>query len=253
VICTPHLGAATSEAQKKVAEAVALQMVDYFTRGQIVNAINVPAMDSEMLSIMRPYLDLTEKLGSFSGQFLDGAIKEVSIEYSGETADYDTKLLTVAALKGLLSPHKENVNLVNAPILARERGIKVVESTTSQAQDFAGLVKIELKTEKAEGVVGGTLFADKVPRIVLIDQYRLDAIIYGHILVFSNLDIPGVIGHIGSIMGDNGINIAGMQLGRKTEERMAVAVLNVDSPIPSKVLDQIRGMPNIVFAKTIEL
>jgi D-3-phosphoglycerate dehydrogenase len=253
VICTPHLGAATGEAQEKVALAVARQMVDYFTRGQIVNAVNVPNLDPETLAAIRPYLDLAEKLGSFSAQFLEGAAKEVSVEYIGEVAEHDVKLLTVSALKGIMASHKENVNLVNAPILARERGMKVMETTISDAEDFASLIKLELKTEKTKGLVAGTLFADKEPRIVLIDDYRLEAVPSGHMLVFSNMDTPGVIGRIGTIMGNNEVNIAGMQLGRTTPQGMAVAVLNIDSPVPQKVMDEIRALPNIVYAKTIKL
>jgi len=256
VICTPHLGAATGEAQEKVAVAVARQMVEFFVRGRIMNAVNVPSLDPEVLTVIRPYLDLAEKLGCFSSQFLEGAVTEVSIKYIGEVAEQDDKALktlTVAALKGLLSPHKENVNLVNAPVLARERGIKVTESNTLDTEDFASLIKIDLKTEKESGSVAGALFADKEPRIVFIDQYRLEAIPSGHMLVFSNRDIPGVIGRIGTIMGNNNINIAGMQLGRTTLQGMAVAVLNVDSAVPQEVLDKIRALPNIVYAKPIKL
>ncbi len=253
VICTPHLGAATGEAQEKVAVAVAQQMVDYFTKGRIVNAINVPSIDPEVLAVIQPYLELAEKLGSFSAQFLEGAVKEVSIEYIGEAAEHDIKLLTVAALKGLMAPYKENVNLVNAPILARGRGIKVVESIIRDSEDFTTLIKLDLITEKTSGSVAGTLFADKEPRIVLIDEYRLEAVPSGNMLVFSNEDTPGVIGRIGTIMGNNDINIAGMQLGRTRPNGMAVAILNIDSPVPKEVLDQIRALPKIVYAKPIEL
>lgn len=256
VICTPHLGASTGEAQEKVAVAVAQQMVDFFTKGRIVNAVNMPSLEPDVLAGIRPYLDLAEKLGAFSAQFLEGAVKEVSIEYTGEVADHEAKVLkvlTVAALKGLMGPHKENVNMVNAPILARERGIRVVESISRDVEDFASLIKLDLKTERTSGSVAGTLFADKEPRIVLIDQYRLEAVPSGHMLVFSNKDTPGVIGRIGTIMGNNSINIAGMQLGRTQPHGMAVAILNVDSQVPQNVLDQIRELPNIVFVKTIKL
>ncbi len=254
VVCTPHLGASTEEAQERVSVDIAQQMIDYLKFGSIRNAVNIYPLDGEMFRKVEPYMNLAEQLGSFIVQMVEGGLREVAIRYSGEAAALQIKPITAALLKGLLQKSSpERVNLVNAPHLARERGINVSETTSSEVGDYTSLIMVELTTDKAKGQVAGTLFGRQEPRIVRVDDYRMEAVPTGHMLVFSNQDTPGVIGKIGTILGSNQINIAGMQLGRVALHGMAVAVVNVDSTIPQPILDQIRALPNIFDAKLVEL
>lgn len=254
VITTPHLGASTGEAQENVAIDIASQMVDFFKSGQVKNAVNVPSMDYELLIKLEPYLSLAEKLGSFQAQMVEGGIKEVVIKYHGEIVNLGVKPITSSILKGLLQVFLQNrVNVVNAPYLAKERGIEVIESTSTETEDYANLIILEVKTDKTKGIVGGTIYGKRDPRIVKIDDYRLEAVPSGHMMVFSNKDVPGMIGKIGTILGKNNINIAGMQLGRVAPQVDAVSVVNVDSPVPEKVLNEIRSLPYIFYAKMIRL
>ncbi|MBI3329459.1 MAG: phosphoglycerate dehydrogenase [Nitrospinae bacterium] len=254
VLCTPHLGASTEEAQERVSLAIAQQLIDYFKVGSIQNAVNVYPLAGEMLRKVEPYMNLAEKLGSFIVQMVEGGLREVAVRYSGEAAALEVKPVSAALLKGLLQKSlSERVNLVNAPHLARERGVKVSETTSSEVEDYTSLISVELKTDKGKAQVAGTLFGKNEPRIVRVDEYRIEAVPSGYMLVFSNQDTPGVIGRIGTILGSNQINIAGMQLGRVAPHGMAVAVVNVDSTIPQPVLDQIRALPNILDAKLVEL
>jgi D-3-phosphoglycerate dehydrogenase len=253
-VCTPHLGASTEEAQERVAVDIAQQVIDYLKFGSIRNAVNVYPLDGEMLRKVEPYMNLAEKLGSFVVQMVEGGLREVAVKYSGETAALEIKPITAALLKGLLQKSlPERVNLVNAPHIARERGIKVSETTSSEVGYYTSLITVELTTDKSRGEVAGTLFGRQEPRIVRVDDYPMEAVPTGHMLVFSNQDTPGVIGKIGTILGSNQINIAGMQLGRTALHGMAVAVVNVDSTIPAPILEQIRGLSNILAAKLVEL
>ena len=254
VICTPHLGASTEEAQENVAIAIAEQIVDFFTRGEVRNAINTPSLDAEVVSLLGPYLNLAMRLGSFAAQYVDGGIKEVNIRYAGEEIARGTAPLTLYVLTGVLQTFMEEaVNTVNAPYLAKQRGIVLNESTTRATEDYANLVTVELVTDKGRGTASGTIFGRKNPRIVRIDDVSLEAIPEGHILVFTNRDTPGVIGRVGTILGNNGINIAGIQLGRPAPKEDAVAVLNVDQPVSEEVLGELRAIPNLYVAKTITL
>ncbi|HUU49384.1 MAG TPA: phosphoglycerate dehydrogenase [Nitrospinota bacterium] len=254
VITTPHLGASTGEAQENVAIDIANQIVDFFKSGQVKNAVNVPSLDYELLIKIEPYLNLAEKLGSFQAQMVEGGIKEVVIKYHGEIVNLGVKPITNSVLKGLLQVFLQNrVNVVNAPYLAKERGIEVVESTSTETEDYANLIILEVKTDKTKGTVGGTIYGKRDPRIVKIDNYRLEAVPSGHMMVFSNKDVPGMIGKIGTILGENNINIAGMQLGRVAPKGDAVSVVNVDSPVPEEVLNEIRSLPYIFYAKMIRL
>ncbi len=254
IILTPHLGASTAEAQRKVAVEVARQVVDFLTRGVIKNAVNMPSVDPETLIKIQPYLDLSSRLGRFVGQVVEGRMQEVRVEYSGEVAAGDVRPLTATLLEGLLKPIlKEGVNLVNAPLLARERGIKVMESTTSETADYTSLITVSLVTDKGRRTVSGTLFGRKDPRIVRLDGYELEVIPDGQLLVFTNEDRPGVIGKMGTLLGDNDINIARMQLGRKARLQDAVAVLTVDSKISEAVMDEIRKLPFIKYVRQLEV
>ncbi len=254
VIVTPHLAASTEEAQAGVALAIAQQIADVLIRGLVRNAVNVPSVDAETLKELRPYLGLAEKMGSFLAQLAEGRMKQVRLEYAGEVAGQTTSVLTLAFLKGLLNVIlEEKVSDVNAPFLAKSRGIKVVETSTAETEDYASLLAAELETSKGSWRVAGTLFYKREPRIVRIDGFSLEAVPSGWMLVFSNLDVPGVIGRIGTLCGRYQINIAGMRLGRERPGGQAVSILNLDDPIPEPVLREIRAMPDIVFAKLVKL
>jgi D-3-phosphoglycerate dehydrogenase len=254
VLCTPHLGASTEEAQERVAVDIAQQMIDYLLNGSIRNAVNVYPLDAEMLRKVEPYMHLAELLGSFVVQMVEGGLTEVAVRYSGDAAALEFKPITAALLTGLLKKSlPEHVNVVNAPHLAKERGIRVSETISSDVEDYSSLITVELTADKSKRQVAGTLFGRKEPRIVRVDDYRLEAVPSGFMLVFSNQDTPGVIGKIGTLLGSNQINIAGMQLGRVAPQGMAVAVVNVDSTIPAAIMHEIRRLPNIFYATLVEL
>ncbi len=254
VIVTPHLGASTEEAQAAVAVAIAQQVADLLVRGIVRNAVNAPSVDPELLKELAPYLTLCGKLGSFLGQLSEGRMAEVRLHYAGEVASLAVEPLTVTLLKSLLAVILEdNVTDVNAPYLARQRGLRVVESRTPVSEDFASLVTAELRTDSGTWQVAGALFHRKEPRIVQVDGYPMEAHPEGWMVVFSNDDVPGVIGRIGTLFGTHGINIAGMQLGRQRAGGRAVSILNLDSPVPDEVLAEIRALPHIRSAALVRL
>ena len=254
IVVTPHLGASTEEAQSAVAVAIAQQVADLLLRGLVRNAVNAPSVDSELLKELAPYLTLAEKLGSFLGQVARGRMGEVTLRYAGEVAGLTVQPLTVAFLRGLLAVIlEENVTDVNAPYLARQRGLRVVESKTPASEDFASLVSAELETDAGVSRVSGTLFHRREPRIVQVDGYRMEAHPAGWMVVFTNEDVPGVIGRIGTLFGAHRINIAGMQLGRRAPGGHAVSILNLDSPVPDHVLAELRALPNIRSATLVRL
>jgi D-3-phosphoglycerate dehydrogenase len=253
VITTPHLGASTEEAQIKVAIAMAEQIVDYLVNGTIRNAVNAPSLSREMYAKLEPYIRLAERLAAFKSQVSPGPIEEVTIEYSGDVADVDLKPLTIAALKGLLAPVLEGVNYVNAPIIAKERGIKVTETKSAQPKDFTNLITIKTRAGGVEGVVSGSVFGKKDARIVKVDDYELEAVLDGYILVLQNWDKPGTIGGIGTYLGKENVNIAGMQLGREKLGGKAIALLHVDQKVSDKVLAEFTKVPNIISAKLVDL
>jgi D-3-phosphoglycerate dehydrogenase len=254
VIATPHLGASTGEAQLNVGIAVAEQVVDYLSGEVIRFAVNVPSVSPELLNMLRPYLLLGEKLGSFQVQMLAKVPKEVQVEYGGEVAQYDVAPLTLAVLKGILTPVMEtSINYVNAPLVARERGIRVIESKSSRASDFASSITVRVKTEDKEAEVEGAIFGNNNPRIVKINNFYLEAVPEGNILILNNKDVPGVVGTLGNFLGERGINIAGLELGREKVGGMAISLIHVDNPIPKEVLDALRRLPNIVSAVLVKL
>ncbi|MBI4012105.1 MAG: phosphoglycerate dehydrogenase [Candidatus Rokubacteria bacterium] len=257
VVVTPHLAASTEEAQTSVAVAIAQQVADLLVRGVVRNAVNAPSVDPEALKELAPYLVLAQKLGSFLGQLARGRqarMSEVALRYAGAVAGLAVQPLTVTFLRGLLAVIlEESVSDVNAPYLARQRGLRVVESKTPVSEDFASLVSAELRADAGSWQVAGTLFHRKEPRFVQVDGYGIEAHPSGWMLVFSNDDVPGVIGRIGTLFGARGINIAGMQLGRAAPGGRAVSILNLDSPVPDDVLAEIRALPDIRSATLIHL
>ncbi|HEU5462745.1 MAG TPA: phosphoglycerate dehydrogenase [Candidatus Binatia bacterium] len=254
VVSTPHLGASTDEAQLNVAIAVAEQMVDFLTKGIVRYAVNVPSISPELLAVLRPYLTLGEKLGSLHTQIGGMLPNEVQIEYRGDVAQYNVAILTVAVLKGLLSPVLESaVNYVNAPVVAKDRGIKIVESKSEEAGDFASSIILRAKNGKESLEIEGAMFGAQHPRIVRVNHFYLEAVPEGHILVLQNTDVPGVVGAVGTILGNNGINIAGMELGRSEKGGNAISFTHVDEPVSKKALDELRALPQIVSATLVKL
>lgn len=253
VIFTPHLGAATDEAQEKVALEVAELIVDYFAKGTVRNAVNFPSVSGEVLKILRPYIELAEKLGSLQGQMASRLPAEAVIEYSGQILNYNLAPVTQALLKGLLTPMTcdISVNYVNAPLVARERGLKVVESKVSEHEDFANLVEVTVRNGGEERQVSGTIFGKNNPRLVRIDDFYLEAVPEGTILVVHNHDRPGVIGNVGTLLGKNSINISRMQLGLTRGE--AIAWYNVEGNVTPEILKEIESLPNIISVKKVVL
>jgi D-3-phosphoglycerate dehydrogenase len=255
VICTPHIGAATNEAQLNVAIAIAQQVANYLSRGVIQDAVNVPSISPELLEVLNPYLLLCEKLGSLQGQVLTAPPDEVAIEYAGEVAEYDAKSLTLAVMRGLLSRVLEStmVNYVNAPAIARERGMRIVESRASAAKGFSNLVTVSINTAKEPSIVAGAIFGRHVVRLVRINDFYLDASPEGFILMLHNRDVPGVVGAVGTLLGKAKINIARLELGREKIGGMAISLIHVDDEIPDPVLEQLRKVPDIVSAQLLRL
>jgi len=254
VISTPHLGASTGEAQENVAIAIAQQIVDYLLLGEARNAVNIPMVSPDIFPFLAPYLRLGEKLGSFLGQISDYAIEEVVIEYQGELADYGTKPVTTSILKGLLTPFVgETVNFVNAPVMAKERGIRITESTSGTQEDFANLIAITVRSKMEQNYVAGTLFGRKELRIVKLNDFFIEAIPEGYILLINNYDKPGVIGNIGTALGSQNINIATMQFGRDRMGGNAISLLHLDAPLPPGILGEILRLPNIISVRQIHL
>jgi len=252
VICTPHLGASTEQAQINVSVAVAEQVRDYLQEGVVRNSINVPSVSPEMMGEMGPYLELAKKLGSFQGQLVGGGIREVCIEYAGEISKMKVAPITIAVLKGLLEPHKANVNMVNAPVIAEEMGIKVKETKVSKAVDFASAITVRVQGAE-DRLIAGALFHGNQPRIVRIDDFMLEAIPEGPTLFLLNHDQAGVVGSVGSILGEEGINISRMQLALVPEREEAAMLVNVDSLPSEKVLERLRATPHMIAARLLEL
>ncbi|MFC1767375.1 phosphoglycerate dehydrogenase [Candidatus Margulisiibacteriota bacterium] len=253
-VTVPHLGAATVEAQVNVAVDVVEQIVDVLKGGTARSAVNIPSMKPKILAAAAPYMSLAEKMGKLAGQLAGEAIKEVNISYVGEVADIDTSPLTVAVLKGLLGPILEGgVTFVNAPIVVKERGIKVIESKIKESEDFTNKISVSVGQAKTKRVVEGSLFGTLGERIVGIDGFSVDAIPSGNLIIASNIDKPGIIGNIGTVLGKNKINIAGMEVGRNKVGEKAVMVLNIDTPISDKGLKEIEKIPGIHTAKLVSL
>lgn len=254
VICTPHLGASTDEAQTNVAIAIAHQVAAYFATGEIKGAVNFPSVSAELMTVIRPYLDLAEKLGNFQAQLITGALQQVDIEYSGEIIKHNVAPITISLLKGLLDPILvESVNYINAPVIAKERGIKVVESKSSEVKDYTSMITMTVKTSKETSVTAGALFGKHDPRIVRINEFSVEIVPEGHMLAVSNADQPGVIGNLGTTLGKNKVNIARLNLSRDAEVKLALVVLNTDSAVPEDVMEKLRKLPHVISVKSIKM
>ncbi|MFZ1813974.1 MAG: phosphoglycerate dehydrogenase [Rhizobiaceae bacterium] len=244
VVCTPHLGASTSEAQENVALQVAEQMSDFLINGAVSNALNMPSISAEEAPILTPFIKLAEHLGAFAGQVTDEPIKRVELIYDGAVASMNTKALTSAAMAGLIKSQVSDVNMVSAPIMAKERGIHISETTQDQSGVFDSYIKLKIETEKRERSVAGTVFSDGKPRFIQIKGINLDAEVGRHMIYTTNKDVPGVIGTLGTVFGSAGVNIANFQLGRNHPGGDAIALLYVDSEVPEPVLKDLvsRGL-----------
>jgi D-3-phosphoglycerate dehydrogenase len=253
-ICTPHLGASTQEAQDNVAKEVAEQIIAYLLHGSVKNAVNVPSISTELMTVLRPYAILLERMGSLQAQLSDSALVEVRIDYSGAITQYDVKPLTTAMLKGLLTPIlKHDVNFVNATHIAADRGIKVVESRTSTSEGFSSLAKLTVKTLEDEHIVSGTIFGKKLPRILRINNFYLEAIPEGYNLLIHNENVPGVIGAIASTLGQGGININRMQVGEEREHKENVIFLSISEMIGDDIISKLRNLEHIISVRRINL
>jgi D-3-phosphoglycerate dehydrogenase len=252
VICTPHLGASTGEAQENVALQVAEQMADYLIRGAISNAVNFPNITAEEAPRLKPWVKLAEQLGSFAGQLTETPIKGVRIEYSGEVATLNTKPLTAAALAGVLRPLLAEVNMVSAAISARERGMQLEEVTRGQEGAFESYIRFTVRTDRYERSVAGTVFSDGRPRIVQVRGIDMEFECAPRMLFIRNADKPGFIGRFGTLMGEAGLNIATLNLGRDRPGGDAICMVAVDEPVAEEVLAKIRALPQVVRVNRLE-
>jgi len=244
-VSTPHLGASTNEAQVNVALQVAEQLSDYLVTGGVTNALNVPSLSAEEAPKLRPYMALAEKLGSLVGQLTTGAVPRISIHAEGAAAELNIKPIVAAVLSGFLRVQSDSVNMVNAPFLAKERGLEVREVKTEREGDYHTLLRVSVKTDAGERSVAGTLFSNAEPRLVELFGIKVEAELAGHMLYIVNEDAPGFIGRIGTLLGENAINIGTFNLGRREAGGEAVLLLSVDSPVPANVLEAARSLPGV--------
>jgi D-3-phosphoglycerate dehydrogenase / 2-oxoglutarate reductase len=252
LVATPHLGAATTEAQEKVAEQVAEQMADYLLTGAVTNALNMPSVSAEEAPKLKPYMKLAEQLGSFAGQATKTAYQEITVEYHGLVAELNTKPLTAAILQGLLAPLMEGVNMVSAPVIAKERNITVSEVTSETTKAYQTLIRVTVKTEAQTRSIAGTLFNGSDPRIVEIKGITVDAHLGPNMLFVTNQDKAGFIGGLGTILGNAGINIATFNLGRASEGGDAIALIEIDGTPEQSLIDQICGLEHVVMVKAMQ-
>ena len=251
VVATPHLGASTSEAQVNVAVQVAEQMADYLLDGAITNALNMPSLTAEESKRLSPYMSLVKQLGSFIGQLNEDVMKEIKIEYQGDVTELNVRPLTSIVVEGLLSPLMANVNMVNALSIAKDRNIDVIESKNDGEGDYHTLVTVTVVTDKGEFSVEGTLFADRRPRIVQVDDIRLEGELAKNMIFATNEDLPGFIGSLGSILADGGLNIATFSLGRHAEGGRAIALVAVDQPASNDVIIEIEKIGQVRRVKSL--
>jgi D-3-phosphoglycerate dehydrogenase / 2-oxoglutarate reductase len=252
VVCTPHLGAATMEAQENVALQIAEQMSDYLLRGAISNAVNFPSISAEEAPKLKPFIALAEKLGSFAGQLTESGIKQVQITYEGGVAEMNTKALTSAAVAGLLRPMLQEVNVVSAPIVARDRGIVVEETRRDAEGDYDSLITLAVVTDRQTRSVSGTVYAAGRPRIVNIKGIRMDAEFAPSMLYVTNQDKPGFVGRFATLLAEAGINIATFHLGRESLGGNAIALVEIDGTVPADVLGKVRQIPNVQQVKPLQ-
>ena len=253
-VCTPHIGASTGEAQENVAIGIAEQIVDYFTKGIARGAVNIPSVPPDLLPRLQPYLTLAERLGLLQAQLYEGGLEQVSVEYCGEVASYTLAPLTVAVLKGLLMPIlQDEVNFVNAPVLARERGIEVKEIKTQDAGDFTSVIRVRVEAGRTAHRVAGTLHNRKEPRVIEIENFQVEILPEGSMMLILNEDKPGVIGAVGQVLGEHNVNIASMQCSREARGGSALLILGLDAPPSPDVLGTIKRTRNILSVKSVTL
>ncbi len=240
VVVTPHLGASTREAQENVAIQVAEQMSDYLLTGAVTNALNMPSVTAEEAKVMGPWVKLAEYLGSFVGQMTEEPIKAINILYNGTVAEMNTEALNAAAVAGLMKATNPDVNMVSAPVIARERGINISTTTQEKSGVFDAYIKLTVVTDTRERSIAGTVFSDGKPRFIQIKGINIDAEVGAHMLYTTNRDVPGIIGTLGTILGRNGVNIANFTLGRTGPGEDAIALLYVDEPLPQQALDELK-------------
>ncbi|MBK1634990.1 phosphoglycerate dehydrogenase [Rhodovulum adriaticum] len=241
VVCTPHLGASTTEAQENVALQVAEQMSDYLLTGAVTNAINMPSITAEEAKVMGPWIKLAGHIGSFIGQLTDEPIKAINILYDGVAAEMNTEALSASAIAGLLKEANPDINMVSAPFVAKERGIASSVTTQDKSGTFDGYIKITVVTPERERSIAGTVFSDGKPRFIQIKGINIDAEIGEHMLYTTNKDVPGIIGALGATMGGHGVNIANFTLGRTAIGDSAIALLYLDQPIPEHVVEELKA------------
>jgi D-3-phosphoglycerate dehydrogenase len=243
IVCTPHLGASTSEAQENVALQVAEQISDYLLTGAVTNALNMPSISADEAQKVRPWIALAENLGAFAGQLTETGISAIEIIYEGTAATLNTRALTQAAMCGLLKPALSEVNMVNAPIIAKERGIRISEVRRDQQGAYEGYIKVSIATPQMTRSVAGTVFSNNRPRLIQIKGTDMDAEFAPHMLYITNEDKPGFIGRLGTLLGNAGVNIANFNLGRAARGAEAICVVQVDERVPDAVLQEIRALP----------
>jgi len=241
VVCTPHLGASTTEAQENVALQVAEQISDYLLTGAVTNALNMPSVTAEEAKVMGPWIKLAGHLGAFVGQLTDEPIEEVNILFDGVASEMNLKALDCAVIAGLLKPVISEVNMVSAPVIAADRGIQTSITTQDKSGVFDGFIKLTVKTPTRQRSIAGTVFSDGKPRFIQIKGITIDAEIGQHMLYTTNKDVPGIIGALGATMGGHGVNIANFTLGRTVSGGDAIALLYVDAPVPAPVLEELRN------------
>jgi D-3-phosphoglycerate dehydrogenase len=251
VVATPHLGAATTEAQENVALQIAEQMADFLLTGAVSNAVNVPSLTAEEAKRLDPYMKLAEQIGSLAGQLTETGIKSVDVEYEGAVAELNVKPLTAIALTGLLAPQLATVNMVNVPIICREREIRISETRRPEPIDYQTLIRVVVTTERRRREISGTLFAGDKPRIVSVEGIPLEAELGGNMLFVRNYDKPGFVGALGHALGAADVNIATFHLGRTAPGRDAIALVEVDQTLTPAVLDAVRGLPNVIQVKAL--
>jgi len=250
VIATPHLGASTTEAQVNVAVQVAEQISDFLLDGAVTNALNMPSVSAEDAPKLAPYMGLAEQVGSFAGQITQSGLKSIEISFEGPVSELNTKPLAALVLKGLLSPMMEEVNMVSAPAIAAERGISISETTKAKSEEYNTLISLTVTTETQTRSVSGTLFSGK-PRLVEINGIPVEAEVGPNMLFLTNEDKPGLIGDLGSVLGDNGVNIATFHLGRNESGGEALALLQVDEPVSDDVLQKVRALSHVLRAEAL--
>jgi D-3-phosphoglycerate dehydrogenase len=241
VVCTPHLGAATTEAQENVALQVAEQMANYLLTGAVENALNMPSVTAEEAKVMGPWVKLAGHLGAFIGQMTDEPIKAINILYDGVVSEMNLAALNCGVIAGIMKKANPDVNMVSAPVVAKERGIKISTTNQDKSGAFDGYVKVTVVTDKRERSIAGTCFSDGKPRFIQIKGINIDAEVGANMLYTTNEDVPGIIGLLGNTMGKNGVNIANFTLGRSTVGGEAIALLYVDEPISADVLKTLEG------------